>query len=290
MKLIVALILLISNIQVFAKQVEYLPVPSQNLVRHTYYTLSYNEKYEEANWVYYTLTDSMVTNGGEERSNSFKADVLVPTGSAKSSDYTKSGYDRGHLCPAGDMGFNPTAMLESFMMSNISPQKPDFNRGIWKELETAVRGWARKEHKVEVVTGPVFKDNKGTIGKDEVLVPGYFFKIIFDPSDEPRIIAFLLPNEKSDRPIRDFAVTIDEVEKLTGYDFFSQLPDNIENQLEDNVELAGWFEGYTTTKPLATQPQSQQKTADSDFNFYLTMILVIFLVILFVYLIGRKRK
>lgn len=290
MKLIVVIILLIANVEVFAIPGTYLPVPSQNLVRHTYYTLSYNDKNEEANWVYYTLTDNMVMNGGEERTNNFKVDVLVPTGSAKSSDYTKSGYDRGHLCPAGDMGFNPTAMVESFFMSNISPQKPDFNRGIWKELETAVRGWARKEHKIEVVTGPVFKENKGTIGKSGVLVPGYFFKIIFDSSDEPRIIAFLLPNEKSDRPIKDFAVTTDEIEKLTGYDFFSQLPDNAENQLEGQVELAGWFEGYTTEKPQAYQNLPQKKTADSDPRFYYALILVIILVAMFVYFKSRKRR
>ena len=104
---------------------------------------------------------------------------MVTTGSAHSSDYTKSGYDRGHLCPAADMDFNPVAMEESFFMSNISPQAPEFNRGIWKDLETEVRNWAKKEKKIYVVTGPVFRDNKGTIGEDKVTVPGYFFKISF---------------------------------------------------------------------------------------------------------------
>src|SRR5450759_1124712 len=106
----------------------------------------------------------MVLYSGEERGN-FKMDQLVTTISSKSSDYTKSGYDRGHLCPAADMGFNPVAMEESFFMSNISPQVPDFNRGLWKELEMTVRKWAIKEHKLYVVTGPVFKDSKGSIGK-----------------------------------------------------------------------------------------------------------------------------
>jgi len=155
-----ALFLFISNISI-AYSIDFLPVPSTNVIKHTYYTLSYNEAFEQANWVYYTLTDSMVINSGEERSNSFKMDKMVVTYSAKSSDYTKSGYDRGHLCPAADMGFNPVAMEESFLMSNISPQKPEFNRGIWKELETEVREWAKKEHKLYIVTGPVFKDNKG---------------------------------------------------------------------------------------------------------------------------------
>ena len=142
----------------FANFQEFLPLPANDIVRHTYYSLSYNEANEQANWVYYSLTDSMVLKSGEERGN-FKMDKLVITGSAKSSDYTKTGYDRGHLCPAADMGFNPIAMDESFLMSNISPQVPEFNRGIWKELETTVRKWAIKEHQLYIVAGPVFKDS-----------------------------------------------------------------------------------------------------------------------------------
>ncbi len=290
MKLAVSLFFLFISFFASAKSVDYLPLPANDLVRHTYYSLSYNEDFEQANWVYYVLTDSMVMNGGEERSNKFKFDNLVPTGSAKSSDYNKSGYDRGHLCPAADMGFNPVAMQESFLMSNISPQKPDFNRGIWKELETTVRDWAKKEHKLIVVTGPVFKNDKGTIGPDEVQVPGYFFKVIYDATDEPKLIAFVLPNEKSGRPLTDFVVTTDDLEKLTGFDFFSQLPDEQETKLESKVELAGWFDGYA---PSESQPQpvaAQNKPASSDLNFYLILISVIFIVALGVFVKARKKK
>ncbi len=290
MKLYIALFLLITANTAFAKSTDYLPLPAKDLIRHTYYSLSYNEKYEQANWVYYALTDSMVLYVTEERSSSFKMDGLVPTGSAKSSDYTKTGYDRGHLCPAGDMGFNLKAMQESFLMSNISPQKPDFNRGIWKELETQVRQWAKKERKIIVVTGPVFKDSKGTIGKEEVLVPGYFFKIIYDAASEPKIIAFLLPNEKSDRPIIDFVVATDEVEKLTGLDFFSQLPDSMETKIEAKVELAGWFEGYEPTEPVVVQAEAKPKIAESNLNFYLILISVLLIVLIFVAIRSRKRK
>lgn len=290
MKFVVAVFLLITNVLAFAGSVDYLPVPSNNLVKHTYYSLSYNEKNEQANWVYYSLTDSMVIRGGEERSNKFKVDKLVPTGSAKSADYIKSGYDRGHLCPAADMDFNPVAMEESFLMSNICPQAPDFNRGIWKELETEVRKWAKKEHKIVVVTGPVFNDNKGTIGPDNVLVPGYFFKIIYEETDRPKIIAFVFPNRKSDRPLTDFAVTIDEAEKLTGFDFFSQLPDELETKLESRVDLSGWFEGFVNSEPVAVNSsQLQEKSAGSDFQFYLILISVIVLVVVFVFIRGRKR-
>lgn len=291
MKFAIAILLLVSNTLVFSKSVDYLPVPSNDLVRHTYYTLSYNEKYEQANWVYYSLTDSMVINGGSERSNKFKVDKLVSTGSAKSADYTKSGYDRGHLCPAADMDFNPIAMEESFLMSNICPQAPDFNRGIWKELETEVRNWAKKEHKLYVVTGPVFNDNKGTIGQEEVLVPGYFFKILYEETDQPKIIAFVFPNRKSDRPLADFAVSIDEAEKLTGFDFFSQLPDELENKLESRVDLSGWFEGYVSSEPIAAkQSPVQEKSAESDSQFYLILISVIILVVIFVFAKSRKRR
>jgi len=290
-KFVFAIFLLIINVLSFAESVDYLPVPSNDLVKHTYYTLSYNEKYEQANWVYYSLTDSMVIKGGSERSNKFKVDKMVSTGSAKSADYTKSGYDRGHLCPAADMDFNPIAMEESFLMSNICPQAPDFNRGIWKELETEVRNWAKKEHKLYVVTGPVFNDNKGTIGQEEVLVPGYFFKILYEETDQPKIIAFVFPNRKSDRPLADFAVTIDEAEKLTGFDFFSQIPDELENKLESRVDLSGWFDGYVSSEPIAAkQSPTPTKSAESDFQFYLILIAVLILVVIFVFAKGRKRR
>lgn len=294
MKFRILLFLLVLGNLLFAESVDYLPVPSDNVVKHTYYSLSYNEKFEQANWVYYTLTNQMVLDGGEERSNKFKVDQKVATGSAKSSDYTKSGYDRGHLCPAADMDFDPIAMNESFLMSNISPQAPDFNRGIWKELETEVRNWAKKERKIYVVTGPVFKDNKGIIGTSNVLVPGYFFKVIYEETNEPKIIAFVFPNRKSDRPLTDFAVPVDEAEKLTGFDFFSQLPDEIENRLEERVDLSEWFDGQVSPEPVATKqlPKSEKEpeTTQSDFTFYFVLILVILAVVIFVLIKGRKRK
>ena len=294
MKLLqVVFFLLAANIAA-AKSIDYLPVSTNptilanNNIVHKYYILSYNEDYEQANWVYYSLTDSMVLNSGEERSNNFNVDKKVFTKSSKSSDYTKSGYDRGHLCPAGDMGFDPVAMKESFLMSNISPQSPDFNRGIWKELETQVRNWAKVEHRLYVVTGPVFKNNKGSIGKDRVLIPGYFYKIIYDPTDVPKLIAFVLPNEKSDRPLTDFAIATDEAEKLTGYDFFSQLPDDQENKLESRVQLAGWFAGYASEASIAVEAKT--KTVNNDIYFYMILVLVILLVALFVYLKTKRRK
>lgn len=287
MRLSISVFLLLIFQVVFGGSIEYLPVPAKDIVSHQFYKLSYNEQKEQANWVYYNLTDSMVLNSGEERSNSFKIDRMVVTGSAKSSDYTKSGYDRGHLCPAADMGFSKVAMDETFYMSNISPQIPDFNRGIWKELESKVREWTKKEHEMIIVTGPVFKDNKGFIGKDSVTVPGYFYKIIFDITDHQKLIAFLIPNEKTEKPLTEFATTTDEIEKLTGYDFFSQLPDKQEEALENNVELYGWFDGYEPSNPNIVKTEDSIKP---DINFYLILIIVVMLVIVLVYLKGRRRK
>jgi endonuclease G len=293
MKILLSLVFAFSGILSYAASVSYLPVPATELVRHTYYTLSYNEKYEQANWVYYVLTDSMVTAGGQERSNKFKIDALVPSGSAKSSDYTKSGYDRGHLCPAADMDFNKLAMEESFFMSNISPQAPDFNRGIWKELESEVREWAKKKHKLYVVTGPVFSDSKGTIGSDQVLVPGYFYKVLYAEMAHPEIIAFVLPNQKSDRPLSDFVVSVDDLEKRTGLDFFSQLPDELENRLESNADVTGWFTSVKVQEPIASQSKSIPGTdlaSKSDYGIYLVLLLVLFIVVVLVSLRGIKKK
>lgn len=158
---------------------ELLPSGEGEIVRHTYYTLSFNSRHKQANWVYYTLE----LEGKErvaERTDRFREDKKVPSGSAKPSDYIKSGYDRGHLCPAADMAHSAEAMEETFLMSNISPQLPVFNRGIWKSLEKLVRDWGEKE-RIYIVTGPVFKDNKGKIGRTGVTVPGFFYKVVYAP-------------------------------------------------------------------------------------------------------------
>ena len=122
---------------------EYLPKPEGEIIRHKYYTLSYNEDHEQANWVHYRLNPTFL-NGTTPRINSFKVDPNVSTKSAELSDYKGSGYDRGHLAPAGDMKYSKESMIESFFMSNMSPQNPSFNRGIWRKLEEAIRRWGKK--------------------------------------------------------------------------------------------------------------------------------------------------
>ncbi|MCW3084938.1 MAG: non-specific endonuclease [Bacteroidetes bacterium] len=138
---------------------------TDELIRHTAYTLCYSEKQEQAKWVAYHLTGEMCNNNGEERTNNFREDLDVKTRSAIPDDYKKSGYDRGHLCPAGDMGWSEQTMSESFLMSNMSPQVPGFNRGIWKNLEGDVRQWAIDNKDIYVVTAGVLEDNLATIGR-----------------------------------------------------------------------------------------------------------------------------
>ncbi len=222
---------------VFPEEQEFLPHGKGEIVRHTYFVLSYNSIHKQANWVYYFPQLTNKTNK-TKRTNNFKEDTSVWAGSAKPSDYTKSGYDRGHLCPAGDMTLSVEAMSETFFMSNMSPQVPGFNRGIWKSVEDQVRVWGKRE-RIYVVTGPVFKNLKGKIGKSGISVPGYYYKVIYAPLRQ-QMIGFILPNEKSRKSFMEYVVTVDSVENFTGIDFFPQLPDSLENRLESTVDDRKW--------------------------------------------------
>ena len=180
------------------------------IVKHNYFTLSYSEENEQAEWVAYELKKS-------------------------------SGYDRGHLCPAGDRRMSFEAYNETFLTSNISPQDHDFNAGIWNRLEQKVRYWAEKYDGVYIVTGGVLKENLKTIGDENVSVPNKFYKIIVDASGgKYKAVAFLIPNKPSSESFYEYSVSIDEIEARTEIDFFPQLPDSIENKLEQMVDLKAW--------------------------------------------------
>lgn len=207
---------------------QYEPKTIAERVAHTHYSLDYNEEHEQPNWVYYTLTAEDVADG-EERSNSFKIDPKVSTGSATLADYTKSGYDRGHLAPAGDMTRSAEAMRESFYMSNMSPQNSSFNRGIWRSCESFVRALATDS--LYVITGPIFEDIIGTIGENEVTIPGSYYKVAYSPS-RAKMWAFVIPNKKGEKELEEYLTSVDIVEELIGFDLFYQLPDSLEFELE----------------------------------------------------------
>lgn len=214
----------------------------ETVIQHKYYTLRYREEHEQAEWVAYKLTADETEGDGER--DKFLEDKMVKTGSAKPTDYTKSGYDRGHLAPAADFNFSQEAKSESFYMSNMSPQAPQFNRGIWKYLEERVRYWVQNKENLYIVTGPILKEGLETIGKkNKISVPEYFYKILLERKQNGTYsaIAFKMKNEPSKKVLAEFVVSIDEIERETGIDFFPNLPDDVEKVLEKIVSRKGWF-------------------------------------------------
>ncbi|MFC1489813.1 DNA/RNA non-specific endonuclease [Candidatus Latescibacterota bacterium] len=215
------------------------------IIEHLTYSLKYNESYEQADWVIYLLSSDHL-NGTQERTENFRIDPDVETGSAALDDYKYSGYDRGHLAPAGDMTWSYNAMSESFYLSNMSPQDASFNRGIWKKLESYVRTWASENEEIYVVTGPILAETLQTIGVNNVAVPDYFYKVILDYKEpELKGLGFILKNESSQSSVESFAVSIDAVEALTGIDFFPSIPDSEENLIEYSCDVSKWtFTAY----------------------------------------------
>lgn len=210
------------------------------VIHHDSYSLSYSEPHEQAEWVAYELKKAHLSNSNFKRPY-FEIDKAVKTGAADWRNYKNSGYDRGHLCPAGDRNYNQFAHDETFLTSNISPQKNDFNSGVWNRLEQKVRYWASKYDGVFVVTGGVLKGNMKTIGNEKVAVPNQFYKVLIDiNSGKVKMIAFLMPHKNSKDPLYKFVVSVDEIEKLTGIDFFPQLENALENKLEAVSDYKDW--------------------------------------------------
>jgi endonuclease G len=215
-------------------------LPQENgdlIVKHQYYTLAFDTQYYQAKWVAYEINIQSAF-GSVQRTNSFKEDSLISPITLKS-DYVNSGYDRGHLCPAGSMAFNTIAMQESFYMTNMSPQVPGFNRGIWKKLEAQVRTWGYENTHLHIITGPILNEFIDTIG--EIPVPQYYYKVILD-NKSPQIkgIAFLMENKSSTDPLQNYAVSIDSIESLTSLDFFPDLEDSLEQYIESHFEITNW--------------------------------------------------
>lgn len=228
------------------------------MVRHRYYTLCYHEQHEQAAWVAYMLTSTR-TNKLVERANRFLVDPKIATGSANNDDYAKSGFDRGHLAPAADMSFDWEAMEESFYYSNISPQMPGFNRGIWKRLEEQVRNWAQLYDTIYIATGPVLQSDLPAIGPNRVSVPKYYYKAILTYTQRHQeAIALLLPHESSRQSLQHYVISIDSLESLTGIDFFERLPDVVEEQLErkSDSEQWNWFTKPDTGREASTSTPS----------------------------------
>jgi len=227
-----------------------------NIVWHSAYVLEYDEAFEQARWVAHIITPDVLT-GVVSRSNDFRPDSLIKTGSAVEADYFLKqlqpdstfkydafGYDRGHLAPSADFRWSAKALSESYLYSNMSPQLGAFNREAWASVEDRVRGYlySNPTSQLYVATGPVLHKGLPKIerGVNKVSIPEYYWKVAFDPAKK-KGIGFIMPNKKIPGAIENYTVTIDSVERYTGYDFFSNLPKDIQSDAENQRVLADWF-------------------------------------------------
>jgi endonuclease G len=219
--------------------VSYASQPEQ-IIFHAGHAVSYNKNWKIPNWVAYELTIDE-TMGKEKRRDKFTSDPFVKEGTATTADYRHSGYDRGHMAPAADMKWSDAAMKASFYLSNICPQHPKLNQHRWKDLEDKVREWAIADSAVIVICGPIVNKSSQYIGNNNVVVPHGFFKVILSPyKKQPGAIGFIFDNEHCTQSLRSYIVSVDSVETITRLDFFSPLPDDIEDLLEAYVDTTYW--------------------------------------------------
>lgn len=213
---------------------------SETVKKRYSYTLSYNHDTKNPNWVAWTIT-SAHASGSVQRMD-FMDDEDMPAPKGYLSDYYNSGYDRGHMCPAGDNKWSEKAMADCFLITNMCPQNNNLNRGVWNSIEQQCRSWAKKYGKVYVVCGPVYLNQQHRkIGKNKVVVPEAFFKVVLRMGKNPQAIGFICRNvSQKGKKKTDFINSVDEVERITGYDFFSKLPDDIENKVEARADINEW--------------------------------------------------
>ena len=227
----------------------------EDIIEHSAYRLSYNEDHEQANWVMHLIRPE-IQNGNVSRSNDFRQDPLVTTGTSFEKDYfTKEkkedgkykydgfGYDRGHLAPSADFRWSEKALSESYFYSNMSPQIGDFNRLKWAELESWMRDYVTKNNtSLIIVTAPVLSDDLPKIerGVNKVSIPNFFVKVALDVKNKSSI-AFILPHKKIENPLESYAVSVDSAERVLGYDLFPSLDDELEKTIEAQQEYKTWL-------------------------------------------------
>ncbi|HSN60945.1 MAG TPA: DNA/RNA non-specific endonuclease [Ferruginibacter sp.] len=252
--------------------------PGDAIVRHAALVLAYAEKFEQARWVAHIITQD-VTKGTVFRTNDFRIDEKVTTGSAVEEDYFFKklkadstweydgfGYDRGHLAPSADFRWSKTALSESYFYSNMSPQLADFNRGAWGDLEDAIRGYLYRNPNTDiyVFTGPVLKDGLPKIerGKNKVSIPSTYWKVVLDLNNK-KAIGFLMPNENITKSLSSFAVPINTIENETGLDLFNKLPVSMQEELESQNISSDWL---PKNNLLDVEPLAQETLPRNHFN------------------------
>lgn len=213
----------------------------EQILKRVAYTASYNSDLRIPNWVAWQLTGAHTEGKNKRAGVKFQEDTDVPLPRAVDFDYVRSGYDRGHLCPSADNRWDATAQEQSFLLTNVCPQDHNLNVGDWHELENLCRKWAKTYGSIYIVAGPVLlKGKHKAIGKNKVTVPEAFFKVVLCMEGEPKAIGFIYRNESGNRPKSYYVNTIDDVERITGIDFFPALPDNVEKAVEATCNLEEW--------------------------------------------------
>lgn len=213
----------------------------EQILKRVAYTASYNSDLRIPNWVAWQLTGAHTEGKNKRAGVKFQEDTDVPLPRAVDFDYVRSGYDRGHLCPSADNRWDATAQEQSFLLTNVCPQDHNLNVGDWHELENLCRKWAKTYGSIYIVAGPVLlKGKHKTIGKNKVTVPEAFFKVVLCMEGEPKAIGFIYRNESGNRPKSYYVNTIDDVERITGIDFFPALPDDVEKAVEATCNLEEW--------------------------------------------------
>jgi len=213
----------------------------EQILKRVAYTASYNSDLRIPNWVAWQLTGAHTEGKNKRAGVKFQEDTDVPLPRAVDFDYVRSGYDRGHLCPSADNRWDATAQEQSFLLTNVCPQDHNLNVGDWHELENLCRKWAKTYGSIYIVAGPVLlKGKHKTIGKNKVTVPEAFFKVVLCMEGKPKAIGFIYRNESGNRPKSYYVNTIDDVERITGIDFFPALPDNVEKAVEATCNLEEW--------------------------------------------------
>ena len=212
------------------------------ILTHTGFIISYNAEARLPEWVAYELTADE-TRGDVDRDESvFRMDPTYKGTQAMREDYFDSGWTRGHMACAADFQWDEDAMNDTFYLTNICPQDEELNKGDWNYLEKQVRRWARDYGKVWVVSGPIVGTNRyGIIGDRGVTVPDSFFKaVLAENRGKYHAIAFVMDNDDKRYWLDDCAMTVDELEDITGLDFFPLLPDEVEKNVESRLTLSFW--------------------------------------------------
>ena len=229
----------VENIEVLAQCSD---TQGEILLTRVGYVTSYNSQTKQPNWVGWRLTADHVSGPYLRKGIKFHEDEEVPEPRATDADYRSSGYDRGHMCPSGDNKWSQLAQEQSFLFTNICPQIHGLNAGDWNEMEQQCRKWAEKEGEIYIVCGPIFYGSAKhkRIGKGKIPVPEAFFKVVLSMKGTPKAIGFIYKNQSGNRPKGDYVNTVDQVERITGIDFFPSLPDDVENKIEAEANISDW--------------------------------------------------